>query len=101
MGAARCRMRCPNPQSPKGKPGLSRKGASPAAVPGGLRVSDSLLPSPLAGEGGETEQSEVEPGEGCIRVDAGRFTPHPPRDLTIARHPLPQGATVFMDLILC
>ena len=51
------------------------------------------LPSPLAGEGGETEQSEVEPGEGESNEHGTCSSPpHPPRSrVAFARHPLPRG----------
>ena len=52
------------------------------------RGKDFLLPSPLAGEGGEIERSEIEPGEGL------RTHPHcatPTVRSLLAQHPLPQG----------
>src|SRR5262249_46002026 len=34
-----------------------------------LRAACSGVPSPLAGEGGEIERSEIEPGEGSFSLD--------------------------------
>jgi len=45
----------------------------------------SSFPSPLVGEGG----ARSAPGEGEVCQDLQ--PPHPPRSLTFARHPIPQG----------
>ncbi|HET7679874.1 MAG TPA: UvrD-helicase domain-containing protein [Xanthobacteraceae bacterium] len=55
--------------------------SQPAAAPS--------IPSPLAGEGGEVERSESEPGEGVELADT--FAPSPASQPAAARHPLPQG----------
>ena len=46
----------------------------------------SSLPSPLAGEGGEIERREIEPGEGFVSTDG-----HPSSVLASRGHLLPQG----------
>jgi hypothetical protein len=42
-----------------------------------MRASLSFFPSPLVGEGGENERSEIGPGEGLLR-HCRKSTPHPP-----------------------
>ncbi|MGA7453365.1 MAG: PHP domain-containing protein [Rhodoplanes sp.] len=75
-----------------GDPDATQRGVTPVPNPppqGGREQEEKRgpkgpqqapFPSPLAGEGGETERNEVEPGEGESRKrGASSLPPHPPR----------------------
>ena len=51
-----------------------------------------VSPSPLAGEGGEIERSEIKPGEGLPSHDTEE--PLSPLNALHFGHPLPQGERV-------
>src|SRR5207248_4851831 len=53
-----------------------------------------FLPSPLVGEGGEIERSEMKPDEGSASAERD---PSPAFDASHLRHPLPQGERAKKD----
>src|SRR5260370_17302681 len=59
---------------------------------GGRGAALFVLPSPLLGEGGEIERSEIEPGEGSVSADRD-----PSPALASRVHPLPQGERVRIE----